>query len=162
MKQIISLSFALTIGLLYAQCPTAEVIHKEYLKSVAKETNKFYVSSQSRSGSILSDETYEMSFIAQPGFDYRLSTKAYGANASINYEVYELAVEKKVVNGKDTYKKEKKVLASSDNASGKPLEFSTDKTRKIFVSVNLTGGDKKKPTCVGVLIEDRKSTKLGL
>lgn len=162
MKQIITLSFALTVGLFNAQCPTAEVIHKDFIKNSTKETNRYYVSTQSRSGSIVSDETYEMSFIAQPGFDYRLTTKAQGSTASVNYEVYELSVEKKVVNGKESYKREKKVLASSDNAGGKSLEFSTDKSRKIFVAVTLTGGDKKKPTCVGVLIEDRKSTKLGL
>lgn len=163
MKGIYALLIFSIFTTVNAQCPDIETIHKDHLKKVAKETPKFYVSSQSRTGYVTTDKTYEMSFIAQPGNDYRLTTKAAAGSAgSISYEIYELDVTKKTENGKDTYKREKKTLASSASTGTGSLEFSTDKTRKIFVAVTLSGGDKNKPVCVGVLIEDKKSTKLGL
>lgn len=161
MKGIFALLVFSVLTSVYAQCPDIETIHKDHLKTAGKESPKYYVSSQSRTGYLATDKTYEMSFVAQPGNDYRLTTKlAPGGTGTINCEIYELAVEKKTTNGTDSYKREKKVLANS--ASNEALEFSTDKVRKIFVSVTLTGGDKKKPACVGVLVEDKKSTKLGL
>jgi len=161
MKAICTLLIFSVFTSVYAQCPDIETIHKAHLKEKSKETPKFYVSSQSRTGYITSDKTYEMSFVAQPGNDYRLTAKlSEGGSGTISCEIYELANDKKTVNGVDSYKREKKVLANS--SSSESLEFTTDKTRKIFVAVTLTGGDKKKPTCVGVLVEDKKSTKLGL
>jgi len=161
MKGIFALVIFSLFTSVYAQCPDIETIHKEHLKTAGKESPKYYVSSQSRTGYLASDKTYEMSFVAQPGNDYRLTTKlSAGGTGTINCEVYEMANIKKVVNGATSYKSEKKVLANS--SSNEALEFSTDKVRKIFVSVTLTGGDKKKPACVGVLVEDKKSTKLGL
>jgi hypothetical protein len=161
MKGIFALLIFSVFTSVYAQCPDIETIHKAHLKEKSKEKPKFYVSSQSRTGYITSDKTYEMSFVAQPGNDYRLTTKlSEGGSGTISCEIYELANDKKTVNGTDSYKREKKVLAKSSDAES--LEFSTDKTRKIFVAVTLTGGDKKKPTCIGVLVEDKKSTKLGL
>lgn len=161
MKGIYALVIFSLFTTVYAQCPDIETIHKEHLKTTSKEKPKYYVSSQSRTGYLASDKTYEMSFVAQPGNDYRLTTKlAAGASGSLNIEVYEFTNDKKVVNGTVSYKQEKKTLTTSDGSQS--IEFSTDKVRKIFVAVTLTGGDKKKPSCVGVLIEDKKSTKLGL
>ncbi len=161
MKTVIStLLVSLLALVIYAQCPTAEIIAKD--KAKAKEKDGYAVSSQSRSASITSDETYEMSFIAQPGFDYRLTTKAqFGSSGTISYEVYEMVVEKKTEGGKEAYKRVRKTLASSDQTGGQPLEFTTNETRKVFVSVKMSGGDKKKPVCIGVLVETKRSTKLG-
>jgi hypothetical protein len=160
MKAVITSLLVSTVAVFYAQCPSAESISKD--KTKTKEKNPYSINSQSRSGSITGDKEYEMSFIAQPGMDYRLTTKAANpAAGTITYEVYEMVVEKKVENGKEEFKRVKHVLASSSNTGGQPLEFTTDKTRKIFVAVNLSGGDTKKPQCVGVLIEDKRSTKLG-
>lgn len=153
MKGLFVLTIFSLFTTMYAQCPSNEMIHKDHLKAASKEKNKYYVSSQSRTGSIDSEKTYEMSFIAQPGNDYRLTTKiAPGASGTISYEIYEMEVQ--------DGKRHKKVLATS--GSTESLEFSTDKVRKIFVAVSLSGGEKNKPVCVGVLIEDKKSTKLGL
>lgn len=76
-----------------AQCPTIESLSK----SKKKEKGDVYViNSQSRTGALLSDEDYEMSFVAQSGLDYRLSViPVEGAAGTVNYEVYELVVEKK-------------------------------------------------------------------
>jgi len=163
MKALFVLTIFSLFTTMYAQCPSIESIHKEHLKTATKNKDNFTISSQSRTGNITSEKTYEMSFIAQPGNDYRLSTKAVdGSSGSISFEVYEMEVEKKTVNGVESYKRDKKVLATSANAGSGSLEFSTDKTRKIFVAVSISGGEKNKAVCVGVLIEDKKSTKLGL
>jgi hypothetical protein len=138
----------------YAQCPAPATFIKE-----KKNKDAFMVSSQSRSAAVKPGQTYEHAFIAQPGMDYRLSVALQDPSAgTLSYEVYELSVEKKMENGKDVYKKSKKVLAGSASES---LEFNTDKIRKIYVAVSLSGGDQKNAECVGVLIEDKKSTRLG-
>ena len=158
MKALLLTFLVVCVSAGYAQCPTAESIVKE--KSKTKDS--YGVNSQSRSGSVKSGETYEMSFIAQDGMDYRLSSKLSNPSAgSISIEVYEMIVEKKTVDGKEVYKRVKHVLATSNESGGKGIEFTTDKSRKMFVAVTLSGGDPKKPVCVGVLVEDKKTTKLG-
>jgi hypothetical protein len=100
-----------------------------------------------------------MSFIAHPGLDYRLSTiLAEGSQGTLNYEVFEMVVEKKVIDGKETFKKTKKVLATS---GAEALEFSSDSARKIFVNVTVNGGEKKKMSCVAVVVETKRSTRTG-
>lgn len=159
MKAIITTILLIGASVLNAQCPSVETIAKERPKS--KEKDPYSISSQSRTASLLAEQTYEMSFIAQNGMDYRLTTKQLkSAAGTISYEVYEMVVEKTEVNGKTEYKRVKHVLASSGD-SGASLEFSTDKVRKVFVSITLSGGDKKKPVCVGVLVEDKRATKIG-
>lgn len=158
MKALLLTFLVVCVSAGYAQCPTAESI----VKAKSKTKDNYGVNSQSRSGSVKSGETYEMSFIAQDGMDYRLSSKlANPAAGTISFEIYEMVVEKKTVDGKEVYKRSKHVLANSNEAGMEPIEFTTDKSRKIFVAVSLSGGDPKKPTCVGVLVEDKKSTKLG-
>jgi hypothetical protein len=159
MRTVLLTFLVVCVSTVYAQCPTAENIVK---KEKSKTKDNYGVNSQSRSGSVKSGETYEMSFIAQDGMDYRLSSKLANPSAgSISIEIYEMIVEKKMVDGKETYKRTKHVLATSNESGAQPIEFTTDKSRKIFVAVSLSGGDPKKPACVGVLVEDKKSTKLG-
>ena len=158
MRSIILTCLIVVATSAYAQCPSPDT----FVKGKSKTKDEYSVSSQSRSGSVKSGETYEISFIAQEGMDYRLSSKAYNSAAgTISYEVYELIVEKKMVDGKETFKRVKHVLANSGQAGGAALEFTTDQTRKVFITVSLTGGDAKKAECVGVLIENKRSTKLG-
>lgn len=158
MKSLILTCLFVAATAVYAQCPAPA----SFVKNKSTKGEGYSVNSQSRSGAIKSGETYEMSFIAQVGMDYRLSSKAAdAAGGTLSYEIYELVVEKKEVNGKETFKRTKHVLASSGTAGAEPIEFATDKTRKVFIAVTLTGGDAKKTQCVGVLVEDRKSTKLG-
>lgn len=157
MKAIALTCLVIIASATFAQCPTAEKIVKEK----SKEKEVYSVNSQSRSGSVKPGETYEMSFIAQQGMDYRLSTKLANPTAgTISFEIYEMVVEKKTENGKEVYKRTKHVLAVSDESAA-AMEFTTDKSRKIFVAVTLSGGNPQKPQCVGVLVEDKKTTKLG-
>lgn len=157
MKTLVLTGLLVLASTTFAQCPTAESFVKD------KKTKDTYgVNSQSRSGSIKSGETYEMSFIAQQGMDYRLSSKlADPSGGTISYEVFEMVVEKKMIDGKEQFKRVKHVLATSDAGGAQALEFTTDKTRKIYIAVALSGGDLKKPQCVGILVEDKKTTKLG-
>lgn len=152
----ISITLALLFGFVFtfAQCPPVE----SFLAK-KKEKDDYNLNSQSRVGAIDSDKSYEMSFIAHPGLDYRLTTVlGEGSAGTLTYEIYELVVEKKMEGDKEVFKKVKKVLAASGS---EPLEFVSDKARKIFVAVSINGGDKKKHACVGIVIETKRSIKKG-
>lgn len=152
----LSITLALLFGFVFtfAQCPPVE----SFLKK-KKEKDEYNLNSQSRVGVVDSDKSYEMSFIAHPGLDYRLTTVlGEGSAGTLNYEIYELVTEKKTEDGKEVFKKVKKVLATSGS---EPLEFNSDKARKIFVNVSISGGDKKKHACVGVVIETKRTVKTG-
>lgn len=154
-------TFTLLVGFIFApmfigiaQCPPVETFLKK-----KKNKDEYNLSSQSRSGAIAADESYEMSFIAHAGLDYRLTTVlGEGSVGTLNYEIYELVIEKKMEGDKEVFKKVKKVLATSGS---EPLEFISDQSRKIFINVSITGGDKKKHACVGVIIETKRSVKTG-
>lgn len=140
-----------TIG----QCPTPEK-----LKVVSKTKGTFGVNSQSKTGSLMSGQSYEMSFIAQDGYDYRVTAGTIvSGKGSVSFEIYEMISEK---DDSGKYVKSKKVIISSEEAESNTLEFTTDKARKLMIKVNYEEGDEKKPECVGVLIEDKKTTKIGL
>lgn len=158
MKSLLLTGLIIAATFTNAQCPAPG----NFIKVPGKK-GVYSVNSQSRAGSIKAGDTYEMAIIAQSGFDYRLSTQIMeeAPTGALAYEIYELVVEKVTEGTKTEYKKVKKVLATSGAEGAKPLEFSTDKSRKIFISVTMNGGDPKKPQCVGVLVEDKKAVKLG-
>lgn len=155
MKLITVLTLLMTFSIGFAQCPPVETLIKK-----RKIKDEYSLNSQSRVGNVAPDENYEMSFIAHPGLDYRLSTiLGEGSIGTLTYEVYELVVEKRIVDGKETFKRVKRVLA---NSGAEPfLEFSSDQVRKIFINVHVAGGEKKKLACVGVIIETKRSVKTG-
>jgi hypothetical protein len=145
-------------GSSFAQCASPTDIVK-----TPKDKLDYNVSSQSRSGVLIPGENYEMSFIAQDGMDYRISAGAKNKDAgSVSFEVYEMVVQKTEKDGQTVYKKIKKVIATSADGETEPVEFTTDKARKIVVKVNVMGGDPKTKQCIGVLIEDKKTIKIGL
>lgn len=154
MKLIFTSILLVAFSVGFAQCPTIEYMLKK--RNIKDEYN---LNSQSRTGVLAPEQSYEMSFIAHPGLDYRLSTiLAEGSQGTLNYEVFEMVVEKKIVDGKETYKKTKKVLATSGS---EPLEFDSNVARKIFVNVTVNGGEKKKMSCVAVVVETKRSQKTG-
>ncbi len=154
MKLIVTTILLLAFSATYAQCPSIEELLKK--RNIKDEYN---LNSQSRTGVLAPEQSYEMSFIAHPGLDYRLTTiLADGSQGTLNYEIFEMVVEKKVVDGKETYKKTKKVLAKSGSEA---LEFSSDSARKIFVNVTVNGGEKKKMSCVAVVVETKRSLRTG-
>jgi hypothetical protein len=147
-----------TVNNLFAQCPPAEKLQK----AASKVKSPYGVNSQSKTGSLLSGQSYEMSFIAQDGYDYRITAGTIVPDkGEVTFEVYELITEK---DDKGNYKKVKKVIISSADTESNTVEFTTDKARKLMISVTFEGADdeSKKPECVAVLIEDKKTTKIGL
>ncbi len=158
MKKI---SFILTLSLfngLTAQCPASS----SFVSVKQQKKDGYSVNSNSRTASLLSGNIYELSFIAQEGMDYRFSSATLNLGAgTVAFELYEMVTEKKDVNGKTEYKKVKKTIGTSADAQGGTLELISDKTRKIFIKVTLDGGNPKKPECVGVLIENKFTTKIG-
>lgn len=158
MKKIVLLAALTLMNSMIAQCPAASsfVITKQSKK------DPYSVNSNSRTASLLSGNTYELSFIAQNGMDYRFSVACLNPGAgTVSYELYEMVTEKTEKDGKTEYKKVKKTIGTSADAAAGVIELVSDKSRKIFIKVTLEGGNPKKPECVGVLIENKFTTKIG-
>lgn len=146
--------FVVFSSVAFGQCPAPE--------KLVKGKSAYGVNSQSKTGALLTGQSYEMAFIAQDGFDYRITAGTIVPNkGEVSFEVYEMITEKDT-DGK--YKKVKKVIISSADAESNTVEFTTDKARKLMISVSFESSDdeSKKPECVAVLIEDKKTTKIGL
>jgi hypothetical protein len=157
MKSSILNSFKLILVLIssstivFAQCPLPEKIVRSYGK------DKYVVSTQSKTGALKAGEYYELAFIAQEGYDYKISSGTESKDGSTaSYEIYEMVTQKV---GEAEFKKVKKVITASDGTEA--IEFQTDKARKLVIKVTLQSTTNPKPECVAILIEDRKSTKLG-
>lgn len=148
------LTFLFLNGVIYGQCPAPEKMQRVG----SKLKGDYGVSNQSRSGSLISGQSYDMTFIAQSSYDYRISSGTFDSDKGIvRFEVYEMVNEK---DADGNYVKVRSVIVSSDGVE--PVEFTTDKGRKLTISVTYDGGSNKKPQCVCVLIEDKKTTKIGL
>lgn len=154
----------------YAQCGNT---HYLCLGQFSKEDKGAYwnLNNQSRSGAFEKGKVYEMSFIAYEGFEYRLSTCTDVASA--NGVVFELAqdmiVRVKDADGNTVMKRQKEVIFDNESDMAPFVLFTTDKTRKFYLSVKVpsTGSSEDKKltntdnVCIGVLIEHRKTEKLG-
>jgi len=149
-KLFLALFSSTTIILAQSPCGQAEKIVKSYGK------DKYTVSSQSKTGALKAGEYYELAFIAQEGYDYKITSGTEGKDGSASYEIYEMVTQKV---GEAEFKKVKKIITTSDGSE--PIEFQTDKSRKLIIKVTLNSSGSSKPECVAILIEDRKSTKLG-
>ncbi|TNE53025.1 MAG: hypothetical protein EP338_13350 [Bacteroidetes bacterium] len=148
------LTVALSGSFIYAQCPLPEKI----VKSTSSRKSNYRVSTQSKSGALKPGGTYEMSFVARSGFDYKISSDALNDEVSIiSFEIFEMVTRK---NEKNQYKRMKHVISKTDGKE--PVEFATDKTRKIMIKVTLEALPTDDPQCMAVLIEHKKSTKIGL
>ncbi len=138
-----------------AQCALPEKIVKG-----VKDKGGFGVSTQSKSGALKGGEAYEMAFIAQANMDYKIFAAMQDpSQGTLVVELYEMVTEK---DEKGNFKKEKKVISSVEQ--DQVIEITTDKTRKMMISVTITLEDdeNKKPLCIGVLILDKKTTIIGL
>ncbi|MFN5416401.1 MAG: hypothetical protein ACK5B9_05045 [Flavobacteriia bacterium] len=156
-RQIVGLFLLLFIGnYSFGQCPPAE----KMIKAAAKTKSAYGVNSQSKTGALISGQSYDMAFIAQDNYDYRITVGTMDSKeGTVSFEVYEMITEKDA-NGK--YAKVKKVIISSEEAESNTVEFITDKARKLMINVRFDDAEDQKPHCVAVLIEDKKTTKIGL
>lgn len=165
------LLFGVILFQAYAQCNRTQYL---CMAQFSKEEKGDYwnLNNQSRSAAFEKGKVYEMSFIAYSGFEYRVSTctdipSAEGVNFKLSKDA---VVRVKDGNGNTNIKKQREVIFDNAEEGATPyVLFTTDKTKKFFLSVNVpaTGSsDNKKLTntdnvCVGVLIEHRRTQKLG-
>lgn len=139
----------------FAQCPNPN----DYLRADRK--NGWGKNSQSKSGYLKPGETYELNFIAQRGMEYRITILAGNDNFSsenVSFQLYHTHVKKVKQGDESIYKRLRSIIFDSSKDEGE-VKFSTDQTRKMSVEVSIE--NYRKPQCVIVFIETRKSKKTG-
>jgi hypothetical protein len=155
----------------FAQCNKT---HYLCMGQFSKEDKSAYwnLNNQSRSAAFEKGKVYEMSFIGYEGFEYRLSTCADLESATgVKFELAkDVVVRLQDSDGNTNIKRQREVIFDNEDDGMTPFVlFTSDKTRKFYLSVNVpaTGSsDNKKLTntdnvCVGVLLEHRRTEKLG-
>lgn len=155
----------------FAQCNKT---HYLCMGQFSKEDKSSYwnLNNQSRSGAFEKGKVYEMSFIAYQGFEYRVSTCTDVASSTgVKFELaQDVVVRVKDGNGNTNIKRQREVIFDNEEDGMTPyVLFTTDKTKKFYLSVNVpaTGSSEDKKltntdnVCIGVLIEHRKTEKLG-
>ncbi len=155
----------------FAQCNKT---HYLCMGQFSKEDKKAYwnLNNQSRSAAFEKGKVYEMSFVAYEGFEYRLSTCTdIESSTGVKFELAkDIIVRVKDSDGNTNIKRQREVIFDNEDDGMTPFVlFTSDKTRKFYLSVNVpaTGSsDNKKLTntdnvCVGVLLEHRRTQKLG-
>lgn len=174
MKKVVFTGILLLSAILiqaYAQCNRT---HYLCLAQFSKEDKGAFwnLNNQSKSGAFEKGKVYEMSFICYAGFEYRLSTCTDVESANgVKFQLsQDMIARVKDENGNTSMKRQREVIFDNENDGMTPFVlFTTDQTKKFYVSVNVpaTGSsDDKKLTntdnvCIGVLIEHRKTEKLG-
>jgi len=174
MKKALFFGFTLAVVVVlqaYSQCQKTHYFCTQQLTK--EEQAEFWnLNNQSQSAMFAKGQVYEMSFIAYKGYDYRLSvcTDIVGGE-KVEFEM----LQDEVVRVKDEYgntniRKTKTSIYTNKDDSMKPtITFTTDKTKKIYVKVNVPGqGASKDKTlgktdnvCVGVLLEHKEAASLG-
>lgn len=155
----------------YAQCNRT---HYLCLSQFSKEDKGAFwnLNNQSKSGAFEKGKVYEMSFICYEGFEYRLSTCTDVESANgVKFQLsQDMVVRVKDENGNTTMKRQREVIFDNEDDGMTPFVlFTTDQTKKFYVSVNVpaTGSSEDKKltntdnVCIGVLIEHRRTEKLG-
>lgn len=174
MKKIVfagALLFSIIVIQAYAQCNKT---HYFCTEQFSKEDKGAYwnLNNQSKSAAFEKGKVYEMSFIAYEGFEYRVSTCSDVESANgVKFELAkDVVVRVKDGNGNTNIKRQREVIFDNEDDGMTPFVlFTTDKTTKFFLSVNVpaTGSSEDKKltntdnVCVGVLIEHRRTEKLG-
>lgn len=137
-----------------------------------EQVESWSFNNQSKSATFEKGKTYEMSFIAYQDFVYRLSTctDIEEGTDKIEFELFHLELIRKEVNGVNRLMREKVSMYSNKTDNLKEFyKFRVEKTEKLFVKVKIPGSgesaDKKLRdsdfVCVGVLLQQRKGTKVG-
>lgn len=174
MKKAIILGALLAVVVVlqaYSQC---QKTHYFCTQSLTKEEQAEFwnLNNQSQSAMFAKGQVYEMSFIAYKGFDYRMTvcTDIVGGD-KVQFEL----LQDEVVRVKDEYgntnikKTKESIYKNADDGMKASINFTTEKTKKIYVKVNVpaAGASKDKAlgktdnVCVGVLIEHKEAAALG-
>lgn len=175
MKRAIILGSVLAVVVVlqaYSQC---QKTHYFCTSQLSKEQQAEYwnLNNQSQSAAFAKGKVYEMSFIAYKGYDYRLTvcTDIVEGGDMINFEL----AQDEVVRVKDEYgntnikKTKETIYKNADDGNTQTITFTTDKTKKIYVKVNVPAQGESKDkalgktdnVCVGVLIEHKEAANLG-
>ncbi|MBK7129784.1 MAG: hypothetical protein IPM74_05235 [Crocinitomicaceae bacterium] len=175
MKRAIVLGSALVTFIVFQAYSQCQKTHYFCTAKLSKEEQAEYwnLNNQSQSAVFAKGEVYEMSFIAYKGYDYRLTvcTDIAEGGDAVMFEL----LQDEVVRVKDDYgntnikKTKESIYKNADDGSKPSISFTTDKTKKIYVKVNVpsTGTSKDKTlgktenVCVGVLIEHKEAADLG-
>lgn len=174
MKRALFLSSLLAIVVVlqaYSQCQKTHYFCTTQL-SKEEQAEFWNLNNQSQSATFAKGQVYEMSFVAYKGYDYRVSvcTDIVGGD-KVAFEL----LQDEVIRVKDEYgntniKKTKEAVYNNKDDNMKPtIIFTTDKTKKFYIKVNVppTGESKDKAlgktenVCVGVLLEHKEAAKLG-
>ena len=130
------------------------------------------LNNQSRSGAFEKGKSYEMSFIAYEGFEYRLATCTDVESADqVNFELaHDVIVRVKDGSGHTNIKRQRETIFDN-TAEGMEqfVVFTTEKTQKFYVTVSVpatgSSSDRKLTNtdrvCMGVAIYHRKTEQLG-
>ena len=175
MKRAIILASVLTVIVVlqaYSQCQKTHYFCTAQL-SKEEQAEFWNLNNQSQSALFAKGQVYEMSFIAYKGYDYRLTvcTDVVEGGEKVSFEM----LQDEVVRVKDEYgntnikKTKESIYKNSDDGLKPSINFTTDKTKKIYVKVNVpsTGTSKDKTVgktdnvCVGVLLEHKEAADLG-
>lgn len=150
----------ISAGLSFSQCPEPDqVLRPDYKEGWGDN-------SQSKTGSLRPGDTYEMNFIAQGGLKYRitlLSGLGPYTDENIDYQLVGSEVNKVEKNGKMVYERQEVVYFDSrKKAEGEKMTFSTPKTRKLKLRMQLNGvEDSKLVQCVIVFVESQRELEVG-
>ena len=172
MRKLVAIGILLLSAIvIHAQCNKT---HYLCLSQFSKdEKGAFWnLNNQSKSGAFEKGKVYEMSFIGYAGFEYRLSTCSDVESAnSVNFQLsQDVVVRMQDEKGNTSIKRQREVIFDNKDDGMNPyVLFTTDKTKKFYVAVNVpsTGSSEDKKltntdnVCIGVLIEHRKTEKLG-
>lgn len=174
MKKAIILGSLLAVFVVlqaYSQC---QKTHYFCTSTLTKEEQAEFwnLNNQSQSAMFAKGQVYEMSFIAYKGYDYRLTvcTDIVGSE-KVEFEL----LQDEVVRVKDEYgntnikKTKESIYKNAEDAMKSSITFTTDKTKKIYIKVNVPGAGTSKDkslgktdnVCVGVLIEHKEAASLG-
>lgn len=152
--------FLISSGICLSQCPQPNQVLKPDYKAGWGDN------SQSKTGSLRPGDTYEMNFIAQAGLKYRITLLAglgpY-TDENIDFQLVGSEVNSVEENGKKVYKRQEVVFFDSrKKAEGEKMTFSTPKTRKLKLRMQLNGvEDSKLVQCVIVFVESQRELEVG-
>jgi hypothetical protein len=155
------LSIFLTVfGTSFSQCLEPEELLKPDYKDGWGDN------SQTKTGSLRPGDTYEMNFIVQEGLKYRitlLSGLGTFNDENIDFQLVGSEVNKVEENGKMVYKRQEVVYFDSRNQEeGEKMTFSSPKTRKLMLKMELTDmEDSKLAQCVIVFVETKRELQSG-
>jgi len=155
----------------FAQCQKTHLLAQGQFGK--EDKGQFWnLNNQSKSGAFEKGKTYEMTFIAYEGYEYRVATTTdVESAANVNFELaHDVIVRVKDGNGRTDMKRQRETIFDN-TAEGMEqyVVFSTDKTQKFYVTVSVpatgSSSDRKLTNtdrvCMGVAIFHRKTERLG-